>query len=97
MVGTMPIEADPDRPPATQFPGFQPGTTADHPLGAAEARARALELGLEKLVTGHLDEVIAAHSVARALSARLPRVTGYDAEPAHVFRLARPDSGCGND
>lgn len=83
----MPIDADSDRPPATQFPGFQPGATAAKPLSAAEARARALDLGLEKLAAEHLDEVIAAHSVARALSARLPRVAGYDAEPAHVFGL----------
>ncbi|PRZ40672.1 hypothetical protein CLV47_115100 [Antricoccus suffuscus] len=76
---------DSDRPPATQFPGFQPGTTTDKPLGAADARARARDLGLEKLANTRLDEVIAAYSVARALSARLPRVEGYDAEPAHAF------------
>lgn len=79
--------ADSDRPPATQFPGFQPDATADKPLSAAAARSRAHDLGLEKLATEHLDEVIAAHSVARALSARLPRVKDYDAEPAHVFGL----------
>ena len=78
---------DSHQPPTTQFPGFASGASPGDRLTEAQARGRAAELGLDAIAAADLGEIVAADSVAQALSARLPRVAEYAAEPAHVFRL----------
>jgi len=79
---------EPRPAPTTQFPGFASGGLPGAALTGPQARDRAAALGLDKVADADPGEIVAADSVARALSARLPRVAGYAAEPAHVFRLA---------
>ena len=56
-----------------------------------ELSRKAADLGLDKVVSNHADNLRKALGNGAALSGKLPRDLKWMEEPAHIFTLVRPE------